>query len=418
MIENRFRHLPVVDEGGSVVGLLDISKCLNDAITKLERQQNKSVNSIDDTVKHVSSIQGASGAQVAALQALLGPLLNHSLIGNSSPTLRSLLSGKPTTIVQPSTTLREAAVLMAERLKAALVVDNSKLLGIVSFKDIMTRAIAKELPMELTDVTTIMTHNPECVTPNTTVLEALQVMHDHKFLSMPVCEENGAVVGIVDVMDVIYACGGADGWRSIFGSSLDVDDCSDTASLRSTGSRTRSVKSSKSFSSKPSSKPMDVLVEAKDERPVSKLRPGKPLISHSSETVLDVCKMLANRRGYASLLTNDSGQLVGIITDKDITKRVVARFADPSSVIITSVMTKNPICVSMNDSAMEALTIMIENRFRHLPVVDEGGSVVGLLDISKCLNDAITKLERQQNKSVNSVDDAVKHVSSIQGASE
>jgi CBS domain-containing protein len=42
------------------------------------------------------------------------------------------------------------------------------------------------------------------------VLEALQIMHDNKFLTLPVCEGDGVVVGIVDVMYLIYGCGGAD----------------------------------------------------------------------------------------------------------------------------------------------------------------------------------------------------------------
>ena len=69
-----------------------------------------------------------------------------------------------------------------------------------------------------------MTENPEFVSPDMTVLEALQVMHDNKFLTLPVCEEDGTVVGLVDVMDVIYSCGGVDGWKSVFESALDVDE--------------------------------------------------------------------------------------------------------------------------------------------------------------------------------------------------
>ena len=48
-------------------------------------------------------------------------------------------------------------------------------------------------------------------------------------LSLPVCEDDGTVIGSVDVMDIIYGCGGAEGWRSIFDKSdLLADDMSDT----------------------------------------------------------------------------------------------------------------------------------------------------------------------------------------------
>jgi CBS domain-containing protein len=70
--------------------------------------------------------------------------------------------------------------------------------------------VAKEIPLDSTPVSFAMTPNPEFVSPDITVLEALQIMHDNKLLTLPVCEGDGVVVGIVDVMDLIYGCGGAD----------------------------------------------------------------------------------------------------------------------------------------------------------------------------------------------------------------
>merc|ERR1712032_244066 len=151
-------------------------------------------------------------------QALLG--------GSQSPTLRRLLQGKPPTIVNSDTSVRDAGKLMADRRKAALVVDNGQLVGIFGFKDMMNRVIAKELPLDTTAVSNVMTPDPESVSPDITVLEALQIMHDDKFLTLPVCDEvDGTVVGLVDVMDCIYNCS-KEGWRSLFTSAMDasVDD--------------------------------------------------------------------------------------------------------------------------------------------------------------------------------------------------
>merc|ERR1712151_244961 len=238
MIDNRYRHLPVIDNNGSITGLLDISRCLNDAISKLERHKKKNDVSLENVIKNLQ-IEGAADGQAAAMNTLLSGLLNSAENNKSIPTLRSLLREKPTTIVPPGTNIEETAAVMIERLKAALVVEDGELIGIVSFKDLINRAIAKQLPLQLTDVTTIMTPDPEVISPEATALEAIQMMHDYKILTLPVCEEDGTVVGIVDVLDVIYGCGGADGWRSIFGSSLDVDDRSDASSVRSSGSRKR-----------------------------------------------------------------------------------------------------------------------------------------------------------------------------------
>jgi len=401
MVENRFRHLPVTDDSGAIVGVLDIAKCLNDAITKLERTQEKNASSTDDTLMQMTSLQGAGGNQAAALQALLGPLLSQAFSGQSSPTLRTILAGKPSTIVSPRTTLQETGTMMAEARKAALVVENGALVGIFGFKDMMSRAIAKELPLDFTPVSTVMTPNPEAVSPDTTVIEALQIMHDNKFLTLPVCESNGNVIGIVDVMDCVYASGGAEGWRSIFSSAMECDDVTDAASVYS--HRSASVR-------------LDHKPQNDNMRPVSKLRPKKPILQNQSKTVLAVTQMLASKRGDAAIITDESGGLAGIITDTDVTRRVVAKQLPASSTRVSDVMTANPSCVSMSDPATDALVTMVENRFRHLPVTDDSGAIVGVLDIAKCLNDAITKLERTQEKNASSTDDTLMQMTSLQGA--
>ena len=92
----------------------------------------------------------------------------------------------------------------------------------------------------------MMTPSPESVTPDITVLEALQVMHDNKFLTLPVCEDSGLVIGVVDVMDCIYGCGGVEGWRSVFNSALDLDDLSESGSRVSRRLNVPSVSPSRS----------------------------------------------------------------------------------------------------------------------------------------------------------------------------
>lgn len=338
----------------------------------MEKANEKSSNATEDVVKQMATLQGSGGAQAAALQALLGPLLSQAFGNSQSPTLRSLLAGRPATTASPGKNLRETGLMMAEARKAALIVDDGELVGIFGFKDMMSRAIAKELPLELTAVSSVMTPNPEAVSPDMTVVEALQIMHDNKFLTLPVCEDNGTVVGLVDVMDLIYGCGGAEGWRSIFGSAMDVaDDGSDTNSVYSKGSMRSSATG---FSKKQKKEPT-----LNDARPVKKLRPKKPMVSSVDDSVLSVCQMLASKRGDASIITGRSRGLAGIITDTDITRRVVAKYLDPSSTSVNDVMTANPTCVSMSDSAMDAMGMMVENHFRHLPVVDDTGSIVGVL---------------------------------------
>jgi CBS domain-containing protein len=410
MVEHHFRHLPVVDSDGSVVGLLDIAKCLDDAISKLERKQNSNANTAENVVKHVVSQQGDIGTSSAALQVLLTNALSKAFGGQMMPTLRGVLAGKPKTMVSPLSMIQDAGILMAQDRKAALIVDEGVLVGVFTFKDMMTRAIAKELSLSTIAVSEVMTPNPEAVSPDITVLEALQIMHDQRFLTLPVCEADGTVVGLVDVMDVIYGCGGTDGWRSIFNVAMDVqDDSSEAGSVSCFSALERrgfplpvdsqvDYNDATSITSRKSDL-VSVRIQPKFDKSVAKLRPVTPYLSGIDDTILSVAQLLKNKRGSACLIVNVDGTLAGILTDTDITRRVVAKHVSPATTEVFHVMTRDPTCVTLSDSAADALTIMVENHFRHLPVVDELGSVVGLLDIAKCLNDAISKLEAIQESS-------------------
>jgi len=303
MIENHFRHLPVVDGEGSVVGLLDIAKCLNDAISKLEKSQEKSTSAAENAVKEVIGQQGGSGAQAAALQALLGSLMSQAFGSKPVPTLRSLLAGKPSTSVSPDTSIRDAGLLMSENRKAALIVDEGELVGVFGFKDMMSRAIATELPLETTPVSEVMTPNPESVLPDITVLEALQTMHDERFLTLPVCEGDGTVVGLVDVMDVIYGCGGADGWRSIFKSAMELEDASIGPSSTASNSKITAPTTSRRAPA--------ATTKAAPSTPYMSELPSNIPTTLEFDMDLDNSSTLGDERGVSKLLSPEDASLLG-----------------------------------------------------------------------------------------------------------
>ncbi|ESQ52280.1 hypothetical protein EUTSA_v10016477mg [Eutrema salsugineum] len=129
------------------------------------------------------------------------------------------------------------------------------------------------------------------------------------------------------------------------------------------------------------------------ERTVKKLRLSKALTIPEGTTVFDACRRMASRRVDAVLLTDSSALLSGIVTDKDIATRVIAEGLRPEHTMVSKVMTRNPIFVTSDSLAIEALEKMVQGKFRHLPVV-ENGEVIALLDITKCLYDAISRMEK------------------------
>ncbi|KAA8542102.1 hypothetical protein F0562_023254 [Nyssa sinensis] len=133
------------------------------------------------------------------------------------------------------------------------------------------------------------------------------------------------------------------------------------------------------------------------ERTVKRLRLSKALTIPETTTIHEACRRMAARRVDALLLTDSNALLCGILTDKDISTRVIAREVNLEDTPVSKVMTRNPVFVLSDTLAVEALQKMVQGKFRHLPVV-ENGEVIALLDIAKCLYDAIARMERAAEK--------------------
>ncbi|GAU19504.1 hypothetical protein TSUD_77480 [Trifolium subterraneum] len=164
-------------------------------------------------------------------------------------------------------------------------------------------------------------------------------------------------------------------------------------------SPTRSQKKASDYSSLDATfrKPFHPMRTTTGERTVKTLRLSKALTVPETTTVYEACRRMAVRRVDALLLTDSNALLCGILTDKDITTRVIAREVNLEDTPCSMVMTRNPVFVLTDTLAVEALQKMVQGRFRHLPVV-ENGEVVAILDIAKCLYDAIARMERAAEK--------------------
>ena len=88
--------------------------------------------------------------------------------------------------------------------------------------------------------------------------------------------------------------------------------------------------------------------------------------------------MGSSRISAVLVLKND--RLIGIVTERDMTAKVLAHGLDPEKTKISEVMTPDPDCLSPNDSPNSALQIMSERGYRHLPVLD-GQAAVGMVSI-------------------------------------
>lgn len=89
-----------------------------------------------------------------------------------------------------------------------------------------------------------------------------------------------------------------------------------------------------------------------------------------------------DRLGIGALpVVDEEGRLVGIFTERDLLRRVVARRRDPESTLVREVMTPGPLSIGPDEPLEAARRLMAKVKARHLPVVDEYGRLVGIVSI-------------------------------------
>jgi CBS domain-containing protein len=114
-----------------------------------------------------------------------------------STPVREIMDKRKLLLAEPTMTVRKAAEAMAKRgVGAALVVDDGRLVGIFTERDIVFRVVAPGLDTAKTAVSDVMTREPKSIAPDKTYGVAMLLMHENRFRHLPVVE-NDVPIGIV-----------------------------------------------------------------------------------------------------------------------------------------------------------------------------------------------------------------------------
>lgn len=103
-----------------------------------------------------------------------------------------------------------------------------------------------------------------------------------------------------------------------------------------------------------------------------------PIFSVPDATVESIAKMMVEMK-CGEIPICEEGQVVGVITDRDLACRVVALNRDASRTLARDVMTRLPVTVQERSSLTDAMILMRTEKLRRLPVVDRNGTLVGIL---------------------------------------
>jgi CBS domain-containing protein len=104
-------------------------------------------------------------------------------------------------------------------------------------------------------------------------------------------------------------------------------------------------------------------------------------VATSSESAFQAAERMHQRTVGTLVVVDNTNSPIGIVTDRDLTIRVVAAGRDPYSTTVRDVMTPSPVVIRPCSTISQALETMNDGQFRRLPIVNELGHLIGLVTL-------------------------------------
>ncbi|EHY52203.1 hypothetical protein HRR83_003233 [Exophiala dermatitidis] len=286
----------------------------------------------------------------------------------------TVLALKPSQALQikPSTTVAEAAQLMAAKREDCVLVtdDDDRIAGIFTAKDLAFRVVGAGIKANQVTIEQIMTKNPLCARTDTSATDALDLMVRKGFRHLPVMDENQDISGILDITKCFYEA--MEKLERAYSSSRKLYDALEGVQ-----------------SELGSSQPQQIIqyVEALRQKmsgpTLESVLNGLPPTTVSVRTSVKEAAQLMKENHTTAVLVQDQGSITGIFTSKDVVLRVIAPGLDPSTCSVVRVMTPHPDFAPTDMSIQAALRKMHDGHYLNLPVMNETGEIVGMVDVLK-----------------------------------
>ena len=118
---------------------------------------------------------------------------------------------------------------------------------------------------------------------------------------------------------------------------------------------------------------------------VSEIMPKREVVSissNSSLTALDLSKLMVKHKIGSIIVKNTGNSLIGIITERDIIKKVCSKNIPPSEISFKEIMSSPVITIMSYDSIETAAQQMSKNRIKRLPVLEDNEKIVSIISIT------------------------------------
>ena len=294
--------------------------------------------------------------------------------------------------LKPSTPLPIAAKhMLSMGASCILVVEDSKILGIATDTDISRKGVISGKDLQNITLADIMTPNPITVHPLTDAENALSLMVSKKFRHLPVVEDNGTVIGVLDIISLLQTS--LDGLDSSFNDGV-TDALENAMHNVKQDNMKKYLDAVRKRCCVPS---IREVLDKKYNNTTSNNSIEIPTVSLRDSVVVAVQKMRLYN-STAVLVTSqpttgffNKSYLKGIVTTKDIISRVLATGLNPETTSIVRIMTPDPDRLQTTSSVKDVLTLMRERKYLHMPV-EEGDVIHGLVDVLELTHFVLDRL--------------------------
>ncbi|HOW59473.1 MAG TPA: CBS domain-containing protein [Candidatus Omnitrophota bacterium] len=254
--------------------------------------------------------------------------------------VRDVMSRDVVTVSKESPVVEAAQKMTARNISCSVVVENNQVVGLITERDLLQKVVALGANSQVRKVCEIMSSPVLTVSPLMSIFEASAVLETHKIKRLPVVD-NGLLVGIVTQTDLTRVLASYGMWRN-----------------------------------------------------VGELMSHAVAVIKKDSLVSEAAKLMAERN-ISCVIALDEDQVVGIMTERDMMKKIVALQKDPTKVWLHEVMSSPVLSIGADQSVFEALKLIEAKKIRRL-VVMQGPRLLGILTQTDIFRAIKKKLEDEE----------------------
>ncbi len=97
------------------------------------------------------------------------------------------------------------------------------------------------------------------------------------------------------------------------------------------------------------------------------------------ETVFNAAQAMSEKNYGAAVIVSPDFKPIGIVTERDFMRRLISKRLDPMTTPLSAIMTTDLKLANVDDDLLDWLRLMSNERFRHLPVIDDNGKLISIM---------------------------------------